>query len=231
MAEEQKSTAVSLVSKTVPAHVKEATGLGNENVSGEHLQTPRVKLLQQMNSEVDENHDAYVEGAKPGDLLNTVTNENYGKEIYVINVHFTEDFVVWRKREKGGGLVSSFSTRADADDAISQQEGSPDDYEIIQTQSHLLMRKDEETGDLDPTPFLMDFASSKLRVSREWNTQIAQLGGDRFSSLWKVSAVSTQNRAGQKFQNLSVTKEGWTTEDDYTLAKGVYEQVSGPKKA
>ena len=98
---EEKSTAVSLVSKAVPAHVKEASGLGNENVSTEHLQTPRVKLLQQMNSEVDENHDAYVEGAKPGDLLNTVTNEIYGKEIYVINVHFTEDFVVWRKREKG----------------------------------------------------------------------------------------------------------------------------------
>ena len=32
----------------------------------------------------------------------------------------------------------------------------------------------------------MDFASSKLRVSREWNTQIGQLGGDRFSALWKL---------------------------------------------
>ena len=35
----------------MPAHVKEATGLGNENVGAEHLQTPRVKLLQQMNSD------------------------------------------------------------------------------------------------------------------------------------------------------------------------------------
>ena len=230
MAEEQKSTSISLVSKNVPAHVKEASGLGNENVSGEHLQTPRVKLLQRMNSEVDENNDAYIPGAKPGDLLNTVTNENYGGSMYVINVHFTEDFVVWRKREKGGGLVASFSTRAEAEDATNNQDNSADDYEIIQTQSHLLMRKDEETGDLNSTPFLMDFASSKLRVSREWNTQIAQLGGDRFSSLWKVASVTTENRAGQKFQNLSVSKEGWTTEDDYILAKEVYQQVSGPKK-
>ena len=37
----------------------------------------------------------------------TKVYSKYGKEIYVINVHFTEDFVVWRKREKGGGLVSS----------------------------------------------------------------------------------------------------------------------------
>ena len=228
---EEKNTAVSLVSSSVPAHVKEATGLGNENVSTQHLQTPRVKLLQQMNSEVDENHDAYVEGAKPGDLLNTVTNEIYGKEIYVINVHFTEDFVVWRKREKGGGLVASCASKADADEIISTQEGSPDDFEIIQTQSHLLIRKDEKTGEINSTPFLMDFASSKLRVSREWNTQIAQLGGDRFSTLWKVSAVSTQNRAGQKFQNLSVMKEGWVTDDDYELAKKVYASVSGKQPA
>ena len=118
MAEEQKSTSISLVSKNVPAHVKEASGLGNENVSGEHLQTPRVKLLQRMNSEVDENHDAYIEGAKPGDLFNTVTNENYGKEMYVINVHFTDNFVVWRKREKGAGFIESCSTKAEAEDLV-----------------------------------------------------------------------------------------------------------------
>ena len=222
-----ESKAVSLVSANVPAHVKESAGLGNENVSTQHLQTPRVKLLQQMNSEVDESHDAYVEGAKPGDLLNTVTNEIYGTEIYVINVHFTEDFVVWRKREKGGGLVASCASRADADEMIGNQDGSPNDYEIIQTQSHLLIRKDATTGEMESTPFLMDFASSKLRVSREWNTQIAQLGGDRFSTLWKVSSVKTQNRAGQPFQNLSVMKEGWVTDDDYEIAKKVYKSVSG----
>jgi hypothetical protein len=222
-----ESKAISLVSANVPTHVTESTGLGNENVSTQHLQTPRVKLLQQMNSEVDESHDAYVEGAKPGDLLNTVTNEIYGTEIYVINVHFTEDFVVWRKREKGGGLVASCASRADADEMIGNQDGSPNDYEIIQTQSHLLIRKDATTGEMESTPFLMDFASSKLRVSREWNTQIAQLGGDRFSTLWKVSSVKTQNRAGQPFQNLSVMKEGWVTDDDYEIAKKVYKGVSG----
>ena len=222
-----ESKAVSLVSANVPAHVKESAGLGNENVSTQHLQTPRVKLLQQMNSEVDESHDAYVEGAKPGDLLNTVTNEIYGTEIYVINVHFTEDFVVWRKREKGGGLVASCASRADADEMIGNQDGSPNDYEIIQTQSHLLIRKDATTGEMESTPFLMDFASSKLRVSREWNTQIAQLGGDRLSTLCKVSSVKTQNRAGQPFQNLSVMKEGWVTDDDYEIAKKVYKGVSG----
>ena len=72
----------------------------------------------------------------------------------------------------------------------------------------------------------MDFASSKLRVSREWNTQIQQLSGDRFSSLWKVSSVPTANRSGQKFHNLSVQKQGWVLDKDYEVAKRIYETVS-----
>ena len=90
------------------------------------------------------------------------------------------------------------------------------------------MRKDAETGELINTPFQMDFSSSKLRVSREWNTQIAQLGGDRFSSLWKLSSVSTQNRAGQKFHNLSVESQGWVVDEDYGKAKAVYQAVKKP---
>ena len=221
--------AISLVSKNMPAHVKEATGLGNENVGTEHLQTPRVKLLQQMNSEVDPNSPAYIEGSKPGDFIDSVTNENYGTELYVINVHFKEDFVLWKKREAGGGLVGTFSTRQEALDYLANDGLKEEDHEIIQTQSHLLLRKDPETGELVKTPFLMDFASSKLRVSREWNTQINQLGGDRFSALWKLSSIQTQNRASQKFYNLTAENQGWVTEEDYEYAKEGYEKLNlGP---
>tara|TARA_R100000656_G_scaffold66941_2_gene50749 strand:- start:774 stop:1472 length:699 start_codon:yes stop_codon:yes gene_type:complete len=223
MAEEQ---AISLVSETVPAHVSQASGLGNENVTGDHLQTPRVKLLQQLNNEVDENHGDYIEGAKPGNFINSVTRDNYGRELYVINIHFTEDFVLWRKRDKGGGLLNTFKSYQDAVSFLNS-EGLPlDDHEVIQTQSHLLLKKDSTSGELLSTPFIMDFASSKLRVSREWNTQIKQLGGDRFSSLWKISAVQTQNRAAQKFWNLSVENMGWVVEGDYNFAREVYGQVN-----
>ena len=173
-------TAISLLSNNVPAHVKEASGLGNENITAEHLQTPRVKLLQQMNSEVDSNHDAYIEGAKPGHFINSIDSTNYGTELYVINVHFKEDFVLWKKRDAGGGLIGTYASQQAALDHLAKEGLKAEDHEIIQTQSHLLLRKDPETGELDKTPFLMDFASSKLRVSREWNTQIGQLGGDSF---------------------------------------------------
>tara|TARA_A100001015_G_C14753756_1_gene618621 strand:- start:50 stop:727 length:678 start_codon:yes stop_codon:yes gene_type:complete len=216
---------IALVATELPAHAKKGSGLGNENITQDHLQTPRVKQLQQLSNEVDENHSEYIEGAKPGDFINTITRENYGREMYLMNVRFTEEYVVWRKREKGGGLIGSFATQGDALDHLKAEGLNVEDHEITQTQSHLLVKKDAETGKLD-TPFLFDCTSSKLRVSREWNTQIARLGGDRFSSLWKMSSSQTQNRTGQKFWNIAVANEGWVTDEDYEIAKKLFQSIT-----
>ena len=113
-----ETTTIDLVSKDVPSHVLKGTGLGNEEVGKDHLQTPRVKLLQQLSNEVDKNHSEYIEEATPGDFINSVTKENYGVDMYVLNVKFTEDFVVWKKREIGGGLVGNFKSLAEATDYL-----------------------------------------------------------------------------------------------------------------
>ena len=221
---ESTGTNVQLVSKDVPAHVVKGTGLGNEEVGKEHLQTPRVKLIQTMSNEVDKNHSEYIEDLSPGDFLNSVTKENYGTEMYVLNVKFTEDFVVWKKREIGGGLLGNFKSLAEATDYLNSNDLDVDQHDIIQTQSHLLMQKDPSTGELG-IPFIMDFASSKLRVSRSWNSQIQTKGGDRFASLWKMKSVQTANKVGQKFMNLTVEFEGWGTEDYDLEAKKLYESL------
>ena len=219
-----ETTTIDLVSKDVPAHVLKGTGLGNEEVGKDHLQTPRVKLIQTMSNEVDKNHSEYIEKLAPGDFLNSVTKENYGTEMYVLNVKFTEDFVVWKKREIGGGLVGNFKSLAEATDYLNAQDLDVDQHDVIQTQSHLLIQKNSESGELG-IPFIMDFASSKLRVSRSWNSQIQTKGGDRFASLWKMRSVQTANKVGQKFMNLTVDFEGWATEDDYLEAKQLYESL------
>ena len=82
----------------------------------------------------------------------------------------------------------------------------------------------KKTGSISDIPFLFDCASSKLRVSREWNTQIMKLAGDRFASLWKMSSVATANRKGQAFMNISISTVGWLNEDAYNAAKSFYEK-------
>lgn len=219
-----KAVAVALVSDKVPAHVAAGTGRGNENV-GNAVTIPRVKLLQKMSDEVDKYNANYIKGAEPGHFMNSLTGHNYGEELYVISLTFKNEFVVWRKREAGGGLLGSFSSVAEAQDAIDAQE-KPQDYDITDTHTHVLLIKNPETGELEPSPVIMDFSSSKLRISRSWNSQIGMKGGDRFSGLWKLASVSVTNKAGAQFMNLDVEWVGWAQEEDYKVAEALYEQYA-----
>ena len=215
------SNDISVVTSKVPAHVKEGSKLGNENVSSEHISVPRVKLLQKMNNEVDPNHSEYIEGAKEGDFINTVTGENYGSSMYVVNVHFKEEFVVWKKREKGGGLIGNFQTRKEAEEYLTDNGLEADEYDITQTQIHTLLRLDDETSEVSDIPFLFDCASSKLKVSREWNTKIMKQGGDRFSYLWKMSSVPQSNAKGS-WVNIDIGGVDWLKDEIYEQVKSFY---------
>lgn len=211
---------------TLPAHLQavEGSGRGNENV-GQNVQIPRIKLLQKMSNEVDKHHAAYVEGCEPGQLLNTLTNHNYGNDLYCISLTFKLEYVVWRDIEAGGGYGGAFNTQAEAQKYIDEQD-KPAEWDINETHAHVLLIKDPETGELERSPAIMDFASSKLRVSKSWNSQIGMKGGDRFAGLWKVSGVPTENKMGKAFMNCEVSFVGWAQEEDYKVAEALYEQYS-----
>lgn len=210
--------------ENLPAYLQNSADRGNENV-GNAVAIPRIKQLQKMNNEVDKNHKAYIPGAEPGDFVNTVTEEVIKDSLYVISLTFKIEYAVWRDLEKGGGFGGDFATRAEAQAYVDQQE-NPSEWDINETHSHVLLLKDPDTGEVSPHPVIMNMASSKLRVSKAWNTQIGMKGGDRFASLWKISSVSTENKAGQAFLNLDIKSAGWCLEPDYLLAEKIYERFA-----
>jgi hypothetical protein len=197
------------------------TGRGNEEVKVDSLTIPRVKLLQKMSDEVDEHHPAYVPGAKPGYFLNSLTKEIYKGDLYVVNIKFTESFAVWKKRDLGGGLIGSRKTLAEAQEILDAQD-KPQDFQLQHNHSHLLLIGNPETGELSD-PIIMDFNSSKMSVSKNWNTMINLKKGDRFSGLWKLSAVSQTSKAGQVYLNLKADFVGWLPPEQYKLAEATYE--------
>ena len=210
----------------LPAHLKsvDGPGRGNEHV-GQNVQIPRVKLLQKMSNEVDKHHAAYVEGCEPGHLVNTLNNHNYGNDLYCLSLTFKIEYVVWRQLEAGGGYGGAFSSIADAQAYVESQD-KPAEWDINETHAHVLLIKNPETGELERSPAIMDFARSKLRVSKAWNSQIGMKGGDRFAGLWKVSGVPTENKMGKAFMNCEVSFVGWAQEEDYKAAEALYEQYS-----
>lgn len=215
------STALALVADEVPAHVKNSQGLGNEGI-GSNVIIPRIKLLQKMSHEVDKYNSKYVEGAEPGHFMNSLTQHNYGDEMYVLNVRFKEEFQVWRNYDDGGGFIGVFNTLEEAKDAVSQQPEEDEKFSIDQTHSHLLLMKDPETGELESTPALMDFKTSKLATSRKWNSVIVVQGGDRFSGLWRMKSKMMTSKNKVQYFNIDVEWVGWATDGDYEFAKDVY---------
>lgn len=218
-------TAFTPSANTLPDFLKDQeVSRGNENV-GNNVEIPRLKLLQKMNDEVDPNHASYVEGAKPGMFLN-VLNKQLHTEVYVISVNFKVEYVIWRKREAGGGKQGTFDTRPEAMEWIESQKDS-DDYDLQENHQHLLLVYDQETGALCKTPAIMDFSGSKLRVSKNWNSKLLERGGDRFSTIWKFKPVSQSNDKGS-WVNISAEYVGYVAnEDDYKAAEALYESTSG----
>jgi hypothetical protein len=222
------SAAPSMVASndSLPAHLQVVDGIGrgNENV-GANVAIPRIKMLQKMSNEVDKHHAKFIPGCEVGHFINTLTNENYGEAIYALSLTFKTEFVVWKQLDAGGGYHGAYPSKASAEDYVNTQD-APAEYDINETHAHVVLLKNPETGELDRSPCIMDFASSKLRVSKAWNSQIGMRGGDRFAGLWKVGAIATENKSGKVFMNVDVSWVGWAMEDDYKSAEALYEQHS-----
>ena len=67
---------------------------GSQNISQEDLALPFLKVLGQLSPEVNKKNSKYVQGAEPGMISNTVTNELYdGEKGLMLCQSFTKDSI------------------------------------------------------------------------------------------------------------------------------------------
>ena len=78
---------------------------GSQNMTQEDLALPFLKVLGQLSPEVNKRDGKYVEGAEPGMILNTVTNEIFDgtKGIDIIPAFYERKYVEWQDRGEGKG--------------------------------------------------------------------------------------------------------------------------------
>lgn len=202
----------------MPAHIDKNSSLGNENVSQNDLQVPRLKLLQDLSPECKKSKAEYVPGAEPGKLLVTTTSELLDS-VYVINLKYTRGFNLWKKRELGGGLFGSFASEAEAEGHMQSNNLPREQYDIVETADHHCLRVNPETGDV--SPIIVSFQSTGLRISNQWNTQLQLLGGDRFASIWELAVSEASNNRGTWYA-LQPKNMGWVNEELYNGAKETY---------
>lgn len=218
-------------------------GAGSEAVRPEDQAVPFLRILQALSPQVKRANAAYVEGAKEGDVLNTVDQTIWDGErgILVIPCYFRPVLVEWRPREQGGGFVRSVEAngiegirlKASATRSDDGKVYLPNGNTLIDTAQHYVIQV-TETG-LGESSFvaraLIAMSSTQLKVSRQWITlREQQIGknaqGGRFAlpsyaCVYRLTTRSQSNEKGE-FYNWSVSLYRRSTLDEVNMARAFY---------
>ena len=207
---------------------------GAQNMSQEDLALPFLKILGQLSPEVNERDGKYVEGAKPGKIMNTVTNQLYDS-IQVVPCHYKRQYVEWQDRGTSTGAPVAIH---DADSDIVSQTTRGKDYKdrlpngnyLDNTASHFVLI----VGD-SPETAMISMKSTQLKVSRKWNSMMMgiKMQGKNglftpptYSHIYNLSTVQMSNDKGTWF-GWDVAKVGPVVDKGiYDMSKSFAESVS-----
>ena len=201
--------------------------MGSQIISQEDLALPFLKILGQLSPEVNKRDGKYVEGAEPGKIINTVTNDLYDT-IDVVPCHYKRQYIEWQDRGTSSGAPVAIH---EADSDIVSQTTRGKDYKdrlpngnyLDNTASHFVL----VTGK-NPQTALISMKSTQLKVSRKWNSMMMGLKMQgknglftppTYSHIYKLSTVQMSNDKGTWF-GWDVSKVGPVQDKNiYDMAK------------
>ena len=200
---------------------------GAQNISQEDLALPFLKILGQLSPEVNKRDGKYVEGAEPGLIINTVTNELYN-DVDVIPCHYKRQYIEWQDRGTSTGAPVAIH---EADSDIISQTTRGKDYKdrlangnyLENTASHFVLVRGA-----NPHTALISMKSTQLKVSRKWNSMMMgiKMQGKNglftpptYSHIYNLKTVQMSNDKGT-WVGWDVSKVGPVEQKDlYDMAK------------
>ena len=191
---------------------------GTQNISQDDLALPFLKILGQLSPEVNKRDGKYVEGAEPGKIINTVTNELFDT-IQVVPVFYKRQYVEWQDRGTSTGAPVAIH---DADSDIVSQTTRGKDYKdrlpngnyLENTANHFVLTLGASPENVEHA--LISMKSTQLKVSRKWNSMMMgiKMQGKNglftpptYSHIYKLSTVQMSNDKGTWF-GWDVSKAG-----------------------
>ena len=176
------------------------------NMTQEDLALPFLKILGQLSPEVNKRDGKYVEGAEPGKIINTVTNELYDS-IEVIPCHYKRQYIEWQDRgESQGAPVKIYEAGDDLPkttrDKFNKDRLANGNY-LENTASHFVVVLGKS-----PTTALISMKATQLKVSRKWNSMMMGLKMQgkngmftppTYSHIYKLKTVQQSNDKGTWF--------------------------------
>ena len=180
---------------------------GAQNISQEDLALPFLKILGQLSPEVNKRDGKYVEGAEPGKIINTVTNELYD-EYTTLYLVITKDNTLSGRIEVPALVHLLQSTKRIVISLVKPQEVKTTkiDYQMVTILIILLIILYLLVK--NPTTALISMKATQLKVSRKWNSMMMgiKMQGKNglftpptYSHIYKLKTVQMSNDKGTWF--------------------------------
>ena len=211
-------------------------GQGVGNIKQDDLALPFLKVLGQLSPEVNKRDAKYAEGAEPGMIINTVTNELYDgvKGIDVLPVFYKRQYIEWQDRGESGGAPVHIYEASDSIPQTTRDKGNKDrlangNY-LENTASHFVVLLGNS-----PSTALISMKATQLKISRKWNSMMMgiKMQGKNglftpptYSHIYKLKTVQQSNDKGTWF-GWDVSKVGPISDKAiYEIAKAFSANVS-----
>lgn len=215
-----------MIAEKVPAHAKTkgAEGKGN-NLSSEAFETPKLRVIATANSgEITQGWP----DAKVGMWSNTLSKEIYD-EVYVVPINLVESYQAYNNTENNAfwnGATSEFVSKEEAMREVEAAGAKPDEHSLRPFHTHNVLQLDPKTGEII-TAARIEFKNTAVgMISKTWNTLIAQKGGDRFSSVWKLGSEKIEKSKSKIWHQATVEYVGFCTDAIYKEAEKFYDAVT-----
>lgn len=218
-------------------------GGGMEGTDRESFAIPFLRVLQKQSPQVDEDDPAHVEGAKPGMLINTVTNELFdGDEgVLVLPCAYQRRFLRWAPRGSDEGFKGEFTVEQvremESDGevqtierklyAVQGDETNPEKLDkFSDTRSHFVILLTDD----GPQQALLALSSTQIRKSKQLMSMLsnARIEGKQpptWMSKIRVTTVREQNDEGTWY-GVKFTAEGFLDDRElYDAGKAFYETI------
>lgn len=250
--EEKSLATVSSAGLPVAFDMGNDAGAGMEGADKDSFAIPFLTVLQKISPQVDEADAKYIEGAKGGMMLNTVTQALYdGKDgLLFIPCAFQRRFLRWGPRgTESGGFKGEFLPEVAA---AMRQSGEVVDFEgrlyfpledgsvnpkkcdsLADVRNHFGLIYNPETGEI--TQVLMSLGSTQIKKSKQLMAMLSAIKvksgaglvtPPTWASMVRLQTVVESNDKGSWY-GLKVTPEGFVPNQEvYDAGKAFHDLIA-----
>jgi hypothetical protein len=183
---------------------------GFDSISKDDVSIPFLVVLQPLSPQVQPGQPSYIEGAKAGQILQTVTGEVFD-HVMVVPCDYKRSFIEWVPRNKGGGFRGEHGLEAEKtfNEKINRETGKAkleNENDLVDTRSFFVLTSAmTEEGTQTVSPAMVAMASTQVKVAKNWMNLIlnyvppGQKPGGRFppwAAIYKLSTAMQKNEKG-----------------------------------